>query len=99
MGNDDDVADRRKVLGSLMFAQIMGGIFNGVAFSMSSLPAAAMAGAAWGGMGATLTMLGMPAMAWIETGLLIAVGMMFAVVRRRSTDETRLRRGGTKAGP
>lgn len=93
MGNDDDVADHRKVLGSLIFAQIRGGIPQGVAFSMSSLLAAAMAGAAWGGMGAMLTTLGMPAMAWIEIVLFIAVGMMFAVVRRRSTDEARLRRG------
>ena len=33
MGNDDDVADRRKVLGSRMFAQILAGIWQGVALT------------------------------------------------------------------
>lgn len=49
---------RNRVLGGLVFAQIMVGASNGVTLSMGSLLAAYLAGATWGGSAATLTTIG-----------------------------------------
>lgn len=51
-------AYRRRVLGTLMFVQVMAGLGHGMTFSMGSLLATKLQGAAWGGTALALTMGG-----------------------------------------
>lgn len=68
-----------RVLSTLVIAQILGGVTQGVAFSMSALLAAKMAGQQWGGMSATLSTLGAALWALVLARVVVRFGRRAAL--------------------